>query len=583
MSTPEKKPSPRPRPSLGWLLELAKPERRAIFLAILMLLVGNGTTLAVPWGLGRMIDAKSKAELNQVALLMSAVLLVSGVAIGLRYVLFTMVGERTVARLRQRLYRTILSQEVAFFDERRTGELMNRLSSDTTMLQSAVSSQISMVLRQVISAVGGIIMLLFVSPLLTVLMLAIVPAVALGAVYYGRKVRAMASEVQDALARASEVTEESISGLRTVRSFAAEEREVARYAKSVDDAYKLALRRGTLGATFMATTSTAGFGAAIAVLWYGSGLVLDQALTTGQLTTFLVYTVQVAFSLGGLSEIWSEFMKATGAAERVFDLLQRTPAMPLHGGFVPDKVVGQVEFDTVRFAYPTRRDLPVLKGMSLTLEHGEVVAMVGSSGAGKSTIAALLTRLYDPDDGRILLDGRDLRELDPSWLRQRIGIVSQEPILFSSSIADNIRYGRPEATDAEVEAAARTANAHDFISRFPDGYRTLVGERGVQLSGGQKQRVAIARALLKDPRILILDEATSALDAESEHLVKEALDRLMKGRTTLVIAHRLSTVVDANRVLVLDGGQVVQSGNHHALMGEEGLYRRLVERQLAAA
>jgi ATP-binding cassette subfamily B protein len=306
-------------------------------------------------------------------------------------------------------------------------------------------------------------------------------------------------------------------------------------------------------------------------------------MTIGALTSFLVYTLLVAFALGGLSDLWADLNKAIGAAARVFELIDRQPGIPSSGGAVPARVEGGIELRGVRFRYPSRPEAPVLQGLDLALRPGEVVALVGPSGAGKSTIAALVTRLYDPEEGAVLLDGRDVRELHPAWLRRQIGVVSQEPMLFSSSIADNIRYGREGASDEELYAAAKAANAHDFIMKFPEGYHTRVGERGVQLSGGQKQRVAIARAVLKDPRLLVLDEATSALDAESEHLVKEALDRLREGRTTLVIAHRLSTVKDADRVVVMDGGQVVQSGDHAALMGQEGLYRRLVERQFVAA
>jgi len=291
----------------------------------------------------------------------------------------------------------------------------------------------------------------------------------------------------------------------------------------------------------------------------------------------------VAGSLGALSELWSDFMKAIGAAERVFELMDRVPAIPASGGRVLSQVEGRVAFEEVHFAYPSRRDVPVLQGIDLEMAPGERLALVGPSGAGKSTIASLVARLYDPDAGRILLDGVPLSELDPHWLRQNIGTVAQEPILFSTTVADNIRYGRVSATPAEIEEAAKAANAHEFVSRFPQGYATMVGERGIQLSGGQKQRVAIARAVLKNPRILVLDEATSALDAESEHLVKEALDRLMRGRTTLIIAHRLSTVRDADRVLVLEGGKVVQAGSHHELLEQGGLYRRLVERQFVSA
>jgi ATP-binding cassette subfamily B protein len=302
-------------------------------------------------------------------------------------------------------------------------------------------------------------------------------------------------------------------------------------------------------------------------------------MTVGGLTSFLVYTLIVAFSLGTLADLWADFMRSLGAAERVFELLDRTPSMAPSGGGQLLKVTGAVALEEVRFSYPTRKDVVVLDDVSLRLEPGEIVAVVGPSGAGKSTLAALIGRLYDPDKGRILLDGHDLRELSTTFVRQQIGAVAQEPILFSTTIAENIRYGRPGAPFEEVVAAARTANAHSFIEKFPQGYETLVGERGVQLSGGQKQRVAIARAVLKDPRILVLDEATSALDAESEHLVKEALERLMRGRTTLIIAHRLSTVKDAHRVVVLEAGRIVQIGPHAALLREDGLYRRLVERQ----
>jgi ABC-type multidrug transport system fused ATPase/permease subunit len=333
----------------------------------------------------------------------------------------------------------------------------------------------------------------------------------------------------------------------------------------------------------MGVASFAAYAAAALVFWYGARLVADGAMTVGALTQFLVYSMQVAFSLGGLSELWADYNKATGAAERIFELLERAPQVNAEGGAVLARVDGRVAWERVEFAYPARPDVPVLKGFSLTLEPGEVVALVGPSGAGKSTVASLLYRLYDPQGGDVRLDGQGLTALEPHWLRRQIGVVAQEPLLFSATVAENIRYGKPAATDAEVEQAARLANAHAFIQAFPEGYQTLVGERGVQLSGGQKQRVAIARAVLKDPRILILDEATSALDAESEHLVREALERLMKGRTTLVIAHRLSTVKDAHRVVVLDAGKVAQLGTHQALLGEEGIYRRLVERQFQAA
>ncbi|MCP3144245.1 ABC transporter ATP-binding protein [Pyxidicoccus xibeiensis] len=589
MSSSEKKSPPPTRPSgvtLRRLLSLARPELVFLTWGTLFLLVSSAASLAYPKAIGSLVDealgSRSQDRLDALALGMVAVFVVQGVAMALRAYLFNTSGERVVARLRKDLFRALLSQEVAFFDARRTGELTSRLASDTTVLQNTVTTNISMGLRYTVTALGGIALLFYTSARLTGVMLAIIPAVAVGAVFYGRRVRVISKQVQDALAASSEVAEEDLSGIRTVRSFAAERHEVDRYGAAVDRSFELARERSRQSSIFMGAASIAGYGSIAAVLWYGGRLVVAGDLTVGALTSFLIYTMLVAFSFSALAELWGDFMRATGAAERVFELLDRKPAIP-SGGERLAEVRGHVEFRDVQFAYPTRPDVPVLQGLNLEMRPGEVVAVVGPSGAGKSTLASLLSRFYDPQGGAVLLDGHPLTSLEPEWLRRNIGMVAQEPQLFSCSIADNIRYGRPDATDAQVEDAARAANAHAYIQRFPEGYGTPVGERGVQLSGGQKQRVAIARAVLKDPRLLILDEATSALDAESEHLVKDALERLMKGRTTLIIAHRLSTVASADRVLVLEGGLVIQSGTHAALMGQEGLYRRLVERQFVAA
>ncbi|MEZ4236244.1 MAG: ATP-binding cassette domain-containing protein [Myxococcota bacterium] len=387
--------------------------------------------------------------------------------------------------------------------------------------------------------------------------------------------------MQDALAHSTEIAEEFISGMRTVRSFAREPAEVACYSAAVQQSYRLAAKRALLMGIFNGVAGFAGYGALALVVWYGGRMVTSGSMSIGELTAFLLYTLTVAFSLGALSGLWGDFMHALGASERVFALIDQQPALEGTGTERLPAVEGRVRFHDVAFHYPSRPDLPVLQGLDLELAPGEVLALVGPSGAGKSTVAALIARFYDPDRGHVTLDGTDLRELDPHWLREQVGAVSQEPVLFATSIAENVRYGRPDASDEEVRDALRASNALSFVEAFPEGVHTLVGERGIQLSGGQKQRIAIARALLKDPRVLVLDEATSALDTESEHLVQEALERLMVGRTTLVIAHRLSTVRDADRVVVIDGGTVVEAGTHDELLAHDGLYRRLVERQFA--
>jgi ABC transporter fused permease/ATP-binding protein len=589
-------PSRGPRgATLRRIVTLAWPEWRLLAVGTAALAVGSAASLLYPQAIRVIIDGAlgtgaptvfgpaGPASVDHAAIAMAALALVQGLAIALRARSFGVAGERVVTRLRKDLYASILEQEVAFFDERRTGELTSRLASDTSVLQSAVSANVSMGLRHLATTVGAVAFLFVTSPRLALVMLAIVPAIAVGAVVYGRRVRWLAKEVQDALAAAGEVAEETISGLRTVRSFDAEARETERYGAAVWKAFETARRRIRAGSAFMGSAAGAGYAAVAVVLWYGGRLVAAGALTPGGLTSFLVYTLVLAMSLGSLADLWAEFMRALGAAERIFEIQDRPARIPVRGGARPARVEGRIAWEGVRFAYPTRRDVQVLQGIDLAVAPGEVVALVGPSGAGKSTLAQLLSRFYDPDAGRMTLDGRDLRQLDPGWLRRQVGAVSQEPILFSGTIAENIRYGRPGAPDAEVIAAARAANAHDFVARFPDGYATRVGERGVQLSGGQKQRVAIARAVLKDPRVLVLDEATSALDAESEHLVQEALERLMRGRTTLIIAHRLSTVLGADRAIVLEAGRIVQSGSHASLMSEDGPYRRLVERQFVAA
>ncbi|MCK6548499.1 ATP-binding cassette domain-containing protein, partial [Myxococcota bacterium] len=520
------------------IVSLAKSEWRSLAVGTFFLLVASGMMLLYPQVIREILDnalaGGGVAHVDGAALLMIAVFAIQSVAGSLRYYLFSTAGERVVARLRSELYEKIVTQEIGFFDARPTGELMSRLAADAAVLQNAVSVNVSMGLRHAAMAIGGVVLLFYISPVLTSLMLAVVPPVAVGAVVYGRRVRKLSQRAQDALARAGHVAEETISGIRTVRAFTQEHAEAARYRSAIDASYEVSRQRIQHMAYFTGGASFAGYGSIALVLWYGGRLVASGAMTAGELTSFILYTLTVAFSIGALGDLFSDFMRASGAAGRVFALLDRTPEIPMSGGVTLDAVRGRITFEDVELRYPTRREVLALDGLSLVIEPGEVVALVGPSGSGKSTIAAMVSRFYDPTAGRVTLDGRDLRELDATWLRRQIGVVSQEPTLLSTSIFENIRYGRATATLDEVTEAARAANALDFIERFPERFDTQVGERGVRLSGGQKQRIAIARALLKDPKILILDEATSALDAESEHLVKEALERLERGRTTLV-------------------------------------------------
>lgn len=564
------------------LLRLSREEWPLLLWGLFFLGISSAALLAYPHTIKKIIDEaiaqKDQPQLNFAAMLAVGIFAIQSVTSALRYYFFTLAGEKTVKRLRERLFGQILGQDITFFDSQKTGELLGRLSSDTAVLQNALSVNISMLVRATVQALGGVVMLFVTSTKLTIFILIIIPPLGFLGARFGRKVKAISKKAQDALAASSGVAEEGLSGVRTVKAFAQENFEKSRYHLRLENSFEL--QRGKIKevARFTNLVSLIGLSAIVFIVWYGGTLVIQGEMSVGTLTSFLLYVITVAFSVGMLGSLWTDFMSAFGASGRIFELLEKSTEDLTTGR--TSVTIGLVEFKNVHFSYPARPQFPILKGVNFSIAPHETVAVVGPSGAGKSTLAQLLMRFYEPASGEILFDQHPSTEYSLKGLRQSIGIVSQEPVLVSETLFENIRYGKPDATHEEVIAASRKAFAHEFITRFPEGYDTLVGERGVQLSGGQKQRVAIARALLKNPRILILDEATSSLDSESEHLVQKALEEQIGKRATLVIAHRLSTVKRADKILVLQEGEVVQVGTHQELyQNENGLYHKLVERQ----
>ncbi|XP_076830116.1 ATP-binding cassette sub-family B member 10, mitochondrial isoform X1 [Brachyhypopomus gauderio] len=622
------KPARLPSDDFRKLLQLAYPERFRLTAAVSFLVVSSAVTMSAPFFLGKVIDtiySSSSADfhdsLTSLCIMLAGVFLCGGAANAARIYLMQVSGQQIVRNLRESLFSSILRQEVGFFDKTRTGELINRLSADTAVVGYALTDNLSDGLRSVAQAVAGVSMMFYVSPSLAAFVLMIVPPMAGLAVIYGRYLRSISERTQDSLANATELAEEKISNLRTVRAFDKELMELQKYAERVEHVFYLAKKEAVLRAGFYGATGLSGNIIILSVLYKGGLLMASDHMTVGELSSFLMYAFWVGVSIAGLSSFYSELMKGFGAGTRLWELTDRKPEFSLNDGLVlrPEQLKGALEFRNVSFAYPTRKDALIFQDLSLSVPAGSVMAVVGPSGSGKSTLVSLLLRLYNPDSGEdvlwldlwlemfksglevtlqtetfvffisyfdlgmITVDGWDIRDLNPHWLRSHIGTVSQEPVLFSCSIAENIAYGAtvPSQVSAqEIYQAARIANAHDFIQSFPNGFDTVVGEKGVLLSGGQKQRIAIARALLKNPKILLLDEATSALDTENEFLVQEALERLMEGRTVLIIAHRLSTIQNADAVAVLDQRRVMESGRHAELLANrDGLFRKLVEKQ----
>jgi ATP-binding cassette subfamily B protein len=583
------RPKSRSLRPLAALLPFFRPYRATLVLAMVALVIAAGATLALPVAARYVIDrgfAANDADTINLYFgwfLLAAVVL--GIFAAIRFYFVTWLGERVVADIRDAVYRQVVRLDAAFFEVTRTGEVLSRLTTDTTLVQSLAGSGVSIALRSTLNLVGALVMLALTSPALTGWIVLMIPVVIAPLILVGRFVRRLSRAAQDGVADSSGLAGETLNAIQTVQAFTLEDLQARRFGESVERAFAVAVKRTRVRALLTAVGVSLVFGAITLVLWLGAHEVLAGRMTAGQLGQFLLYAFFVAGSAAALTETWGEVQRAAGATERLVELLRAEPAIaaPAEPLALPSPGRGEIRFEDVVFSYPSRPDTRALDGFSLAIAPGETVAFVGPSGAGKSTTFQLLLRFYDPQSGRILVDGVDIARAHPRAVRSRIGLVPQDTVLFGASARENIRYGRPDATDAEIEAAARAAAADGFIRALPEGYDTFLGERGARLSGGQRQRIAIARAILKDPPILLLDEATSALDAESERLVQQALEALMKGRTTIIIAHRLATVQKADRIVVVDHGRIVDVGSHAGLVARNPLYARLAELQFAGA
>ena len=557
----------------------------AVFAAGAALVIAAGTVLGLGQGLRFMVDrgfgSGGAATLDLALGVMLGVVAILAASTYARFYIVSWIGERVVADLRRSVFDHVLKLSPGFFELTRTGEVLSRLTTDTTLLQVVIGSSISVALRNILLFLGGAVLLVITSPKLTGIVFLFVPFVVAPIVMIGRVVRRRSRAAQDEVAAVSGYAEETLGAIRTVQAFTHENSDRAAFGATVDAALSAALDRVRARAALTALVILLVFSAVGLILWLGGHDVVAGRMSAGNLSAFVFYSILVAGSVGAVSEVIADLQRAAGAAERLFELLATQPviAAPAEPRRIPEPSRGEVVFSNVTFRYPAQDALSALTGFDLSVSSGERVALVGPSGAGKTTVFQLLLRFYDPSSGRVLLDGVDLSKTDPVGVRRHIGLVSQEPTIFSASAMENIRYGRTEASDAEIRAAAETAAATAFIERLPEGFDTHLGEKGVRLSGGERQRIAIARAILRDPAVLLLDEATSALDSESEHLVQAALEKVMAERTSVVIAHRLSTIRSADRIIVLDGGAIVAQGTHDALIAEGGLYARLAERQ----
>lgn len=585
MSHAAERPKSRSLKPLRALWPYLRVYRGTLLLAIIALLVASGAMLVIPLAFRNVIDsgmaAQDAATVNTYFVAFLAVAVVFGVFAALRFYLVSWLGERVVADLRADIYRRVIRMDPTFFEVTRTGEVLSRLTTDTTLVQSIAGVNLSMTLRSAIQLVGALALLIATSPSLAGMILLLIPVIIAPMIFFGRRLRTLSRQSQDSIADTSALAGETFNAIQTVQAFTLEDLHSRRYTDTVESSFKVAVRRSRMRAAMTAVGTMLIFGAVTFVLWEGAHRVLAGQMSGGELSQFLIYAVYVGISAATLSEMWGEVQRAAGAMERLAQLNAAEPAIqaPAQPVTLPEPSRGAIRFDAVTFHYPSRPETAALDGFTLDIQPGEKIAFVGPSGAGKSTTFQLLLRFYDPQSGQVRVDGVDITQAAPEAVRARIGLVPQDTVLFGASALENIRYGRPGASDEDVRDAARAAGADEFLTALPQGYDTFLGERGMRLSGGQRQRMAIARALLKDPPILLLDEATSALDAESELLVQQALDRLMASRTTLVIAHRLATIRAADRIVVMDEGRIVEQGTHAALTAAGGLYARLAALQ----